>query len=151
MKKGFTIFEALAIVGIMGVCVAIVTFTFNKINYDKALNKSADSVVSVLNEARSLSLSSKDASHYGVYIESNQITIFVGEDYSPESSSNITSPLNDRVAIRNISLNEGDSSVIFDRITGGTLNFGTFEMYLKEATTTYETIVITATGVVEKN
>jgi prepilin-type N-terminal cleavage/methylation domain-containing protein len=149
--KGFTVLEILVAMGILGMAVTIVTLSFSRLNENQALDKSVDLAVSVLNEARSLTLSSVDSSRYGVNLESDQLVLFKGSSFSSSAPDNVTTSLNALVGIRNISLSGGGSSVVFDRLTGATNNSGTFELYLKNASTTYSTVTVNATGVVEEN
>src|SRR3989338_319125 len=119
MKNGFTIFEILFAVAILGIAITIVSLSFSNINQSTALEKSVDTAISVFNEARSLTLASKDRTSFGVRIEPSQL-ILVPTD-----------------------------TVTIKRLSGATDNFGTFEIYLKNATTTYHTITISATGITQ--
>lgn len=151
IERGFTVLEIVFAIAIMTIVVTIVALTFNKINNNQALDHAVESVVSVLNEARSLTLSAKSGMQYGVNIQGSQVVRFAGSSYFSGDANNVVFPINNRVGIRNISLTGGGSSIVFTRLTGATSQTGTFEIYLTEATTTYETIAVTATGVIEKN
>ncbi|OHA90005.1 MAG: hypothetical protein A2832_01815 [Candidatus Zambryskibacteria bacterium RIFCSPHIGHO2_01_FULL_44_22b] len=139
MKNGFTIFEILFAVAILGIAITIVSLSFSNINQSTALEKSVDTAISVFNEARSLTLASKDRTSFGVRIEPSQLILV------PTDTVTI---FNNLVGIRNISI-AGGTTVTFKRLTGATDNFGTFEIYLKNATTTYRTITISATGITQ--
>ena len=58
MNKGYTLLELLIAIVIIAIAVTIVALSFSKLNKHSALDKSADLVVSVLNEARALTLAS---------------------------------------------------------------------------------------------
>lgn len=149
MKKGFTLMETLMVIAIAGIAVTIVTLSLSKINSSKALDTDVSLVVSVLNEARSMTLSSVDALQYGVNLQDSQVVLFSGSSYSTSSPSNVFTTLNSLVGIRNISLSGGGTSVVFQRLTGETSQSGTLEVYLRSATTSYKTVTINSTGVIE--
>ena len=149
--KGFTVLEILVAISIITLVVTIITISFSKLNSAQALDKSADLVASVLDEARSLTLSSKGDSQYGIYFEDSQVTLFKGATSSPSAPANVATNLHALVSLRNITLSGGGTSVIFKRLTGNTAETGTVEVFLKDSTTTFRTITISATGIVEWN
>lgn len=150
-NKGFTLIEILVSLVILGLAVTIVTFSFSKLNSSQTLKQSAEIVVSVLDEAKSLTLSSKEASQYGVYFEASRITLFKGGVYSSSDPSNVITSLSGLVGIRNISLFAGGSSIIFDRLTGETDNFGTMEIFLEGSPDDFITVTVSSTGVIESD
>jgi len=137
---------ALAIVLIV---TSIIIFSFSNLNSRKSLETSVLLASSILEEARSLTISSVDSSQYGVYLEDSQVTLFKGSTYSALSSDNVITSLNPKIGIRNINLSGGGSSVVFQRLTGGTQNFGTFELFVIADPDVSTMINITATGVVQ--
>jgi prepilin-type N-terminal cleavage/methylation domain-containing protein len=150
-QKGFTLLELLMGVLLIGIAVTIVSMSFNKMNASQALGKSAASAVSLFEEARAKTLSAEGASQYGVRIEDGQLILFRGASYSAADPANVPLTLNSLVGTRNVSLGGGGTSVVFQRLTGATLNSGSFQLYLRAATTTYKTITVSSTGVVEEN
>ena len=147
--KGFTILEILVAISILALAVTIVAFSFSKLNSSQALDKSATLVTSILDEARSLTLSSKGDSQYGVYLEASQVVLFTGDTYSPSDITNVVTNLNPLVELRDITLSGGGTSVVFKRLTGNTAETGTVEIFLKASTTIFRTITISGTGIVE--
>jgi prepilin-type N-terminal cleavage/methylation domain-containing protein len=150
-NKGFTLIEMLLAIVLLGIAVTFVVLSFGKLNAEQALDTSVESAVSVFSEARSMTLSSVNDSQYGVHLESAQVVLFKGSSYSSSDSANVPTTLNSQVALRNITLSGGGSDVVFNRLTGATAKTGTFELYLKSATTTYKTLTVGATGLVEPN
>jgi prepilin-type N-terminal cleavage/methylation domain-containing protein len=151
LNRGFTMMEVLMGLVIIGILVTIVSLAFGKVNSGQALEKAASSALSVLDEARTMTLSSVDGSQYGVRIEDAQLVLFRGASYSAADPENVPSALNPLVGVRNVSLAGGGSSVVFQRLTGATTQYGSFEIYLRAATTTYKRITVSATGVSEEN
>ncbi len=149
--KGFTVLEMLIAIAIITLMVTIVTISFSKLNSAQTLEKSATLVTSVLDEARSLTFSSKGDSQYGVYFENSKVTLFKGAIYSSTDPANVITDLHSLVGLRNITLSGGGTSVVFKRLTGNTDQTGTMEIFLKDSPTTFRTITISATGIVELN
>lgn len=119
-------------------------------NVDReALHKNTDAVASVFAEARSLTTSSKDASNFGVHLESAGPTLFKGTVYSAGASSNVPLLINSRVRITAISLLGGGNDVVFSKLSGNTAQTGSFRVSLVADATQYKTITIYKTGVVE--
>ena len=147
--KGFTILEILMAISIVTLAVTIVAFSFSKLNSKQALDKSADLVASILNEARSLTLSSTDDSQYGVYFETSRVVLFKGATYSQFDSANVVTDINVLTGLRNITLAGGSTSVVFQRLTGNTDQTGTVEVFLKASPEIFRAITISGTGIVE--
>ena len=148
-RQGFTILEILFVVAIMALVVTIITFSLSKLNASQALDKSATLVISILDEARSLTLSSKNDSQYGVYFEDSQLTLFQGATYSSSDPANVVTSLHSLVGLRNVTLSGGGTSVVFKRLTGNTDETGTVEVFLKASPASFYTITISVTGIVE--
>lgn len=146
-QKGFTILEILLAIAILTLTLTIVTFSFSKLNTSQALDKSAVLVVSILDEARSLTLSSKGDSQHGVYFEMSQVVLFKGSTYSPSDPLNVVTNLNPLVGLQNINLSGGGTSVVFKRLTGHTDETGSLEVFLKASPSTLRLINISATGI----
>jgi prepilin-type N-terminal cleavage/methylation domain-containing protein len=147
MKKGFTLIEILVAITIMAIIGGIIFSAFSRLNSRKALDASANLVVSVLDQARSTTLASRNASSYGVYFGQGEVVIFPGVAYSAGDLSNVTTNLHQAVGIRGISFAGGSTSVVFERLTGGTTSYGSVEVFLRSAPDTYKTISISPTGV----
>ncbi len=143
--------EIMFVVAIAALAVTIITISFYKLNSSQALDKAAALVVSTLDEARSLTLSSKDASQYGVHFEPSQVVLFKGATYSPSDSGNVAADVHSLVSLRNITLSGGNTSVVFKRLTGNTDETGTVEIFLKAIPETFRTVIISGTGIVELN
>lgn len=138
----------------MAIAAALTTFvalSFSKVNETEALDKNADLVVSVLTEARSMTLSSINGYSYGVHFDENQVVLFQGNVYNSTASTNFPTSLNSLVGIQNVSLVGGGNEVLFNKLTGATAQSGTLQVYLQSATTTYKTVTISPTGITEKN
>ena len=150
-RQGFTVLEILFALSILTLAVTIITLSFSKLNSSQALDKSADLVVSILNEARALTLSSKGDSQYGIYFDASQVVLFKGATYSSIDPSNVITELNSLVGLRNITLSGGGASVVFERLTGNADKTGTVEVFLKTSPGIFKTVTINGTGIVGLN
>ena len=151
LKAAFSMVEVVVMLAIVALAVSVVMVGFGKVNSKQALEGSALLVTSILNEARAMTLSSVEASQYGVYLSDSAVTLFIGSTYSAGADGNVVTSLNPLTGISQVSLSGGGSSVVFNRLTGATAQPGSFRVYLRSATTTYRTVTINSTGVIEEN
>lgn len=150
-RRGFTLIELLLSVAIVSIILVVVIFPFKRMNEQQALIKETDNVVSVLNHARSMALSSKGGEEHGVHIEPNQIVLFSGSTYSASDPDNVVMPLHSLVGITDINLSGGGSDVVFDKLYGTTVSNGTITVYLLASSTQVRIISINSTGIINEN
>ena len=141
--------EILFVVAIISIVSAIVFVSLSKLNSTQALRESTNLVVAVLNEARSLTLSSKGDSQYGVHFEDNGVVLFRGDSYSSTDPTNVSTEINSIVAIGNINFSDSGTDIVFRRLSGEALETGTVELFLKSSPETKHIITIGPTGLVE--
>lgn len=150
-ERGFTFIEVLLAIAILGLAITIVTLSFSKLGSSQVLEKSSLEVISVIEEARSITLSALDDSQYGVYFQDDQIALFKGSSYATSTAGNVFTTLNPLVGIHNISLSGGANKIVFNRLTGATTQSGTLDVYLRSDPTQYKRITISGTGIVQEN
>ncbi len=148
-RKGFTFIEVLVIVAVTAVILSLSTGVFNKFNNNQALNNATRDTLSLLEEARSLTLASKNNDVYGVHFATNQVTRFRGNTYVTTSTDNYVIQLPSKISIENISLAGGGSDVIFKRLTGGTNYSGSVTLVVTNDAIASTTLTIHSTGLVE--
>jgi len=146
--RGFTLIEIIVVISIAMLVTVIAYTSFSNLNRSQALDKELLSVVSILNEARSLTLSSKNDSQYGVHFEVDKVVLFTGSVYTSGASTNISTNLNPAVSITAIALG-GGSDVVFQRLSGNANQTGTVTLTLKASPGTSRTVTIFATGIIE--
>lgn len=151
IKRGFTFIEILITTSIIAVIFGIIIFSFNGTKDRELLKKDTNSVVAVLDEAKSKTLSFKDSSQYGVHFEEFDVIEFAGTSYSSGDLQNQITNLDPAVHISSILLNGNSTDVIFDRLTGETSQYGTITLTLKNNPSVSKTITIYSTGVIESN
>lgn len=148
-NRGFTLIEILVVITILTILAAIIFVSFTSLGAKEALDNSAGTIISTLREARSLTLASDEANQYGVRLEQSRVILFRGPLYSALDPENLSYGLSSLTGARNIALNGGGSEVVFMRLTGATEDYGSLEVYLKSAATTYKKINVNKTGLIE--
>ena len=146
---GFTFLEVLIAVAIIAVVAALVFVSFNRSNQVSALSGSTEVIVSVIQEARTLTLASKAASQYGVHFSVDEVVLFKGATYSTSDPENRTTRIHPLVRISVITLSGGGTDVVFKRLTGGTDQNGTITLELASDPSRQEMVTVTITGIVE--
>ena len=144
-SNGFSLAELLVVIGIIVILVSFIISSFNKTGGSEALNISTISVISVLNSVKSMAISSKDASNYGVRIFSNKLVSFknvYGTDNQETTLSNLV--------ILNTSFGIG-SDIIFSNVSGSPSQSGTISITVLNDATKQNIITLYSTGLIEKN
>jgi len=153
INKGISLIEILVVVSIIAIIVAIVVPNFSKFHNQQALRNTTEDVISLLNEARNNTISSKDSNTYGVHFETGKATLFAGTTYAVNASN--TQIIFDKAASIPVSggiiLNGGGSDVVFDRLTGSTSEYGTIVVRLISDASSQKTINISKLGVIGSN
>ena len=141
---GFTFVEILIVLSILTVLISFVISSFGKVGGSQTLETTTISVISILNEAKSQAISSKDASNYGVRILNDKLVSFKN-NYGTENKEFTISSL---VAI---STSTGiGTDIVFNNVSGNTNASGTITITTLNNLTENNIIKIYTTGVVEK-
>ena len=150
-KSGFTLVEILVVIALLVLIGGIIIGSLGQINRREALAKETANLVSLLNQARALTLASKNSSEYGLHLAVAQVTLFRGLNYDASASTNEVTSLNPLITIASYTLTGGGSNIIFDRLTGTTAESGTITLALVADVAVTKTITVSVTGVVEIN
>jgi prepilin-type N-terminal cleavage/methylation domain-containing protein len=148
--EGLTLIEVLVAVSIIALVSTVSIYGFIKTSRSQALSKNSYMILTVLNQARSHTLASKDNSAYGVYFEANRMILFKGEVFNPSDEENKSILLPSTVSISTISLS-GQNQVAFERLTGRALQYGTLVLTLVSDPADIQVITIHRSGVSEIN
>jgi len=148
LSKGFTLLEVLVVLAIIGLLVVILTTSFNSFNKNQSLQKDTENIVAVLKQARNQTLASKNSNSYGVHFASSTITLFVGNVYDQNSLTNEITYLNQNNLISGLSLYGASTSVVFQKLTGETGQYGTINI-TSGGTSDTKVVTIYKTGLVE--
>lgn len=152
-NKGISLIEILIIVSIIAIISAIVVPNLSKFRNQQVLQNTTEDIVSLLNEARNSTISSKNSNTYGVHFQSDKAILFTGTSFSI-SPSNKQIDIDSSVIIPvtgGINLNGGGDDVVFTRISGDTTNNGTIIIQLVNDVTQQKVINISKIGVIGSN
>lgn len=136
-------------IAILGFLTTITTVAFSNVAKKESVEKDAMMIVSLLDQARSLTLSSKDDTQYGVHFSSSTVTLFEGATYDSNNPDNQSFDLSARTELSTIAFSPAGSEVVFARLTGRANRFGTTTVSLKADASTAKSVVLFSTGVVE--
>lgn len=149
MRKGFSLIEIIIVIAIFAALFVITLTAFSRFNNNQALNRSVSEVTSILNEARALTLASKNNAVYGVHFLSDRVTLFTGQIFSPSDPDNEVNVISSKVSISNIALSGGGDDIIFQRLTGKTNQNGTITLSLISDSSKSKTITVEVSGIIE--
>src|SRR3989338_7817252 len=144
--RGFSFIELLVVIGVIAVLASGVLIAYRSANGGIELKTNAFKIVDVLNLARQRPIASLGSSEYGVHFEANQLVLFKGAAYSAPDPDNIFYALPDALEIADVSLAGGGSEVVFDRITGKTVQSGSLKARLVSDIGKFKTINILSSG-----
>jgi len=148
INKGITLIEILVTIGLMGLILGMTFYFFGGFSSKESLEKDIAGLTAVIRNARLLSVASKDASVFGVHLESDKAVLFEGNPYVAGGANEKIMEFSKNVYLYSYSLNLGVPDIIFDRLTGNTSNFGSITLSLKDDSAS-TTITILSTGVVQ--
>ena len=142
---GLSVVEILVVIGIMVVLVGVVVIPFASFREQAILDGATEETLALLHEARERTVSSDGASRYGVYFESDKVTLFKGATFPGAGDPDNKEILlhNRLVLTKSASLDDG---VIFERLTGKIGAAGTTTVSLISDSTKYRTIEISQAG-----
>lgn len=150
-ERGFTLIETLGALAIIGLIAAIGVASFVGFNTREAVEQEVGKLLSVISEARTLTISAKDGSVYGIHFEEEKVVLFTGASYDSGATTNRVQLLNNAVKLSSISLTGGGSDVMFKKLTGGTDQDGTITVSSVRDGVDTGVVTITATGAVYSN
>jgi prepilin-type N-terminal cleavage/methylation domain-containing protein len=140
--RGYTFIELLIVLAIIGIIMAVTIPSFSKFRQNSALNADTMNVITLINRARLLSVSSKADSQYGIYLSSTSSILFAGTTFA-------SSPVATRetYALSNgVSMTGTASEIVFAKVTGVPSVSATTTI-LVTGTTSSTTVLILPTGI----
>ncbi|OGZ06627.1 MAG: hypothetical protein A3C93_00015 [Candidatus Lloydbacteria bacterium RIFCSPHIGHO2_02_FULL_54_17] len=147
-ERGITLLEILVVTAIVLLLSSMALAAFGTFRARKTMDVTVEVVMTSFGRARLDTISSKDDQQYGVHLESDKAVYFIGPTYSSGAPTNIVYAVDPVLEIANVTLTGGGSEVLFNRLTGGTGQSGTFEIRLKGNTSIRTLITVNGTGAV---
>ncbi len=154
-NKGITMLEILVVISLLVLLSVVTVPSLVRFRSEQLLNNTASDIVSMINRARSDTVSSLNSTSYGVHFDSNQVVYYVGSVYDPDivplANNKITFDSSIIMASDGINLNGGGSNVTFTRLTGETTNYGTITIRLSSDAARQKVITISKAGSASSN
>ena len=144
-NRGSFLIEIIISISIISIVGFISVQAFKNLSDRNSLDSAVNNAISILAEARSKAISSKNSSDYGVHFEATKIVRSTGNQYSANDTANINYNIGKYIEI----VSPNPSDVVFKRLFGNTENFGTTTFRLKSDHSQIKNINIYSTGVVE--
>lgn len=147
-QGGITLIEILAIAGVVLLLSSMALAAFGTFRSRKTMDVSVELVMTSFARARLDTISSKEDLQYGVHLDPDKAVYFIGPTYSSAATTNIVYPFSPIIEIASVALQGGGTDVLFNRLTGGTSQSGTFEIRLKGNTSVRTVVTVNGTGAV---
>src|SRR3989338_10343517 len=147
-NKGFSLIEMLVVIAILVLMATVITVGLSSFYKGRTLDGAVEQAISLINEARSKTLSSKDSSQYGVHFETSRLALFKGPVFTEPNSDNKEFIFSSSVEMFGTTLNGGGSDLVFKRLTGKTDEYGAVSFRLKIDNSKIKNITIEPGGVV---
>lgn len=145
-SKGFSALELVIVMAILAMLLASIVPSFVNFRRNSILNTETQELVTVINRARLLSVSSKNDQQFGVHFESGKIVLFQGATYSAGATTNEEHIFNSSLTLSPITINGGGSEILFEKVTGAASQNATTTL-LVIGTTASTTVLIIPTGI----
>lgn len=145
---GFTLIELLVVIAVMAILITISVTTFVNLNHSQALERITAQVTALIQETRSKAQTSKGDSEYGVHLLTDKVIAFAGSVYNADDTSNIILSLDDVILTATSSIVGGGYDLIFKKISGATVNAGSFNLSLQSLPSSFKTVKIEGTGLI---
>lgn len=149
-QKGFNLIEILLVISIIFIIVSIVSPNLSEFKKQQTLKNTTEDIVSLLNEARNNTIASKNSTNYGVRFWEDKAILFIGTSYI-DSTDNKQIDFDPYVKISEddgLDLNNSIDEVVFSRLTGDTINYGTIKVELVSDSSRYKIISINNIGII---
>lgn len=146
--QGFTLIEIVLAIGIVTLIGGVVLSSLSQFRTRKSLDAAVEETLSAFSRAHLDSISSLNEKEYGVHIESDKVVYFIGPTYGATETTNSIYKLVSAIEIANIALAGGGNDVLFNRLSGGTNQDGTFEIRAKSNNSIKTIVIINGTGAI---
>lgn len=146
-KRGFTTIEILVVLGIMALLGSVVLSAFGEYRSRQAKDAVVEGALSLLAEARLDTISSKYDDTYGIRLKSNEVIYFKGATYPGDTDvNNIHFAVPTSIELGSVTLAGGGDQIFYQRLSGKTDQYGTFEVRVKNNPSIRTIITISQTG-----
>lgn len=148
-QRGISAIEILIVIFVLGIIIATTVPALVSFRKNQSIQNTTNSIVSLLQEARTKTLASYNNTFYSVYFDTNSAVLFTGGTYSAVDTSNKVVPYETPVTLQSVTVAGGGSKVSFDRLKGTTSQSGTIVVGTADGVS--KTITVSSSGVVSRN
>lgn len=145
-----TLIELIVSIAILLIVGTVTIGAVSKYRERQALDKSVAMLTSILERARSKTLTNEKNTIHSVRLNTERIVLFQG-GFSSSSVNNEYYSFDPLVEIGQMSLTSGTNTLSYRKLTGQSLATGTVELRLKRSTTTKKSVIIYSSGLIEAN
>lgn len=149
-SSGMTLIELIVSIAVLLIVGAVTIGALNKYRERQALDKSVEMLTSILERARSKTLTNEKNTIHSVRLNTERIVLFQG-GFSSSSVNNEYYSFDPLIEIGQLSLTSGTNTLSYRKLTGQSLATGTVELRLKRSTTTKKSVIIYSSGLIEAN
>ena len=147
-RTGISIIETVVVAAIVLLLAYMVLASFSQFRIKKTMDAAVEEVLAAFSQAHLDTIASKNSQQYGVHLDANSVVYYIGPTYVADTSTNISYAIHPVLEIANITLAGGGVNVLFNRLTGGTSQAGTFEVRQKGNSAVRTIITVNGTGAI---
>lgn len=125
-QKGFSMMEIAMVIVIFAITAGLSVLFYQSMQVRSDIASVSSSFVELARVSQGDSAAGKNGVNHGIHLETSKYTLFEGNTYNANASTNYVVTLPSSVSIQNISLNGGGSDIVFTSPKGETNNYGTF-------------------------
>lgn len=153
-EEGFTLPELIVVIGVFSVLLSVIVINLLTAHSNVSLASTIEVLIADIKDQQNKSMAgdtmgTSSNQNFGIYLESNQYTLFHGPSYTPGDSSNFVVELDNTVSFDSISF--PSSQIVFSSGSGEINGFvsGSDSLVVKGSTTSQQkTIKLNRYGVV---
>lgn len=147
-KKGISFVEMVISIAILAVITVMTIGGLNEYRKQQALEKSAALMSSVLERARSKTLTNENSTIHSVRINEERLILFPGV-FASTSSDNEYFSFDPLVELGSVNLTNGTNTISYRKISGQALATGTVQVRLRKEPAITKSITVYSSGLIE--
>lgn len=146
MPKGFTLVEVLMVIAITALLFAGALTFSNRFLVSSNFNTTVLEIKNTLLIAQNRAVQNFDDSNSGVHFDNTTYTLFTGDTFDPDSTSNLSTTFSEVLSLINVDFN-GTPTIYFEKFTGLPLEAGSFTVDTGQNQSA--TISVDSAGIIE--
>src|SRR3989344_3471197 len=146
-NRGVTLLEVFLVVSIGVLMLVLSVYALLGFWEQRIVDADVENALSLLSRSRVDTIASRNNAVYGVHLENDRMVLYVGPNYDSGTTTNVTMMIHPALEIADIALFGGGSDVLYKKWSGGTDQFGTFELRFRENLEVSTTVVVAGTGI----